>query len=182
MFRGFGNGTDAAMGFALWERDHWVPTRVVEACLEVAYRALEDAFDEASRRTLRSSVDAAKGHGLADVRERAQRSERLSACPTSLQHDGCTVQSVLSSVRPVGFSHDAVRCRVVLDPSLDPHEISTSWLQVLSAPSSPDKSASGVSLLPTGPGHRSLHGPTSDDQLRLLVKVATAASDIVTEI
>ncbi|GMF25873.1 unnamed protein product [Phytophthora fragariaefolia] len=79
MFRGFGNETDAAMEFALWERDHWVPTptRAVEAYFEVAYRALEDAFDEASRPALRSSVDAAEDRWLAYVRERAQRSDRL---------------------------------------------------------------------------------------------------------
>ncbi|GMF22528.1 unnamed protein product [Phytophthora fragariaefolia] len=80
---------------------------------------------------------------------------------------------------PVGFSLDAVRSQVVSDPSLDPHEISTSWLQASSAPSSPDESSSGVPLLPTGPVHSA---PTRDDQLRLLVKVATAARDDITEI
>ncbi|GMF36927.1 unnamed protein product [Phytophthora fragariaefolia] len=80
---------------------------------------------------------------------------------------------------PVGFSLDAVRSQEVLGPSLDPHDISTSWLQVSSAPSSPDESSSGVPILPTGPVHSA---PTSDDQLRLLVKVATAAPDDVTEI
>ncbi|GMF49699.1 unnamed protein product [Phytophthora fragariaefolia] len=77
MFRGFGNEADAAMGFALWERDDWVPTRAVEASFEVAYRAIEDSFDEASRPALRSSVDAANDRWLAYVRERAQRSDRL---------------------------------------------------------------------------------------------------------
>ncbi|GMF29475.1 unnamed protein product [Phytophthora fragariaefolia] len=80
---------------------------------------------------------------------------------------------------PVGFSLEAVRSQVILDPSLDPHEISTSWLQASSVPSSPDKSSSGVPLLPTGPVHSA---PTSDDQLRLLVQVATAAPGDVTEI
>ncbi|GMF25875.1 unnamed protein product [Phytophthora fragariaefolia] len=61
---------------------------------------------------------------------------------------------------PVGFSHDAVRGRVVLDPSLDSHETATSWLQVLSASSSPDEASSGVPLLPTAPVY---NAPTSDD-------------------
>ncbi|GMF53924.1 unnamed protein product [Phytophthora fragariaefolia] len=71
MFRGFGNEADAAMGFALWERDHWVPTQAVEAYFEVAYRAIEDSFDKASRPALQSSVDAAKDRWLAYVQERA---------------------------------------------------------------------------------------------------------------
>ncbi|GMF29952.1 unnamed protein product [Phytophthora fragariaefolia] len=245
MFRVFGNETDAAMGFAMWERDHWVPTRAVEVYFEVSHRALEDAFDEASRPALRSSVDAAKGRWLAYVRERAQRSDRLrqkliytvwewclsdrfphvetelmfepSMPGISLGHLTWTPKtadwvSELSALEerepwrngwtevpvqhpynttssacnpscplfvPVGFPHDAVCGRVVLDLSLDPHEISTSWPQVSSAPSSPDESSSGVPLLSTCPVH---NAPTSDGQLHLLVKVTMAAPDDVTEI
>ncbi|GMG17784.1 unnamed protein product [Phytophthora fragariaefolia] len=83
---------------------------------------------------------------------------------------------------PVGYSRDMVRDQVVLDPSLDPHEISTSWLQVPPVPSSPDESAPDVPLLPTGPVRSSLPAPASDVQLQLLVQAATADSDGVTEI
>ncbi|GMF58983.1 unnamed protein product [Phytophthora fragariaefolia] len=241
MFRGFGNEIDAAMGFALWERDHWVPTRAVEACFEVAYRAIEDSFEKASRPALPSSVDAAKDRWMAYVRERAQRSDRLrqklictlwewclsdrfpdvetelmfepSMPGFSLEHLTWAPKSAdwvseLSQLEerepwrngwtevpaqhpynttfapcnpscplfvPVGFSLAAVRSQVILDPSLDPHEISTSWLQASSVPSSPDESSSGVPLLPTGPVHSA---PTSDDQLHLLVQVATAVTEI----
>ncbi|GMF26165.1 unnamed protein product [Phytophthora fragariaefolia] len=247
MFRGFGNETDASMGFAFWERDHWVPTRAVEAYFEVAYRALDDSFDEASRPSLRASVDAAKDRWLAYVRERAQRSDRLrhmlictlwewclsdqfpdvemelmfeqSMPGYSLEHLTWVPQtadwfSELPALEekepwrnswtevparhpynttfvpynpsfplfiPVGFSWDSVRRQVVQDPSLDFHEISTSWLHIPSAPSFPDESASDVPRLPTGPVQSSLPTPTSDDQLRMLIKVATAASDDVTE-
>ncbi|GMF42357.1 unnamed protein product [Phytophthora fragariaefolia] len=76
-FRGFDSEADAAVGFALWERDHWIPARAVELYLEVAYRALKESFDEASRPFLQVSVDAVKERCMAYVRERTQRSDRL---------------------------------------------------------------------------------------------------------
>ncbi|GMF48970.1 unnamed protein product [Phytophthora fragariaefolia] len=83
---------------------------------------------------------------------------------------------------PVGYSRDTVRDLVVPDPSLDLHEISSSWLQVPSIPASPDESASGVPLLPTGPVRSSLPAPSSDDQLQLLIRATVSDSADVTEI
>ncbi|GMF46666.1 unnamed protein product [Phytophthora fragariaefolia] len=77
VFRGLGSEADAAVGFALWERDHWIPARAVELYFEVAFRALNESFDEASRPSLQASVDAAKERWMAYVRERTKRSDRF---------------------------------------------------------------------------------------------------------
>ncbi|GMF36312.1 unnamed protein product [Phytophthora fragariaefolia] len=238
----------ASLGFALWERDHWIPARAVELYFEVAYRTLKESFDEASRPSLQVSVDAAKDRWMAYVRERTQRSDRLRQklvctlwewCRSDRFPDvdielmfepsmpGFSLEPLAWTPRttdllselpalegkepwrsgwvdvpsphpynttfvprnpsfplfvPVGYSRDMVHDQVVLDPSLDPHEISTSWLQVPSVPSLPDESASDVSLLPTGPVRSSLPAPASDVQLQLLVQATAADSDGVTEI
>ncbi|GMF42323.1 unnamed protein product [Phytophthora fragariaefolia] len=56
---------------------YWIPARAVELYFEVAYRAVKESFDEASRPSLQVSVDAAKERWMAYVRERTQRSDRL---------------------------------------------------------------------------------------------------------
>ncbi|GMF27858.1 unnamed protein product [Phytophthora fragariaefolia] len=102
---------------------------------------------------------------------------------TSRTMDWLSELPVLEGKEPwLGYSRDMVRDQVVLDPSLDPHEISTSSLQVLPVPSSPNESASDVPLLPTGLVRSSLPAPASDIQLQLLDQTTTADSDGVTEI
>ncbi|GMF52951.1 unnamed protein product [Phytophthora fragariaefolia] len=205
-FRGFGSEADAAVGFVLWERDHWIPARAVELYFEVAYRAFKESFDEASRPSLQRPASAEIGLYLWEW----CRSDRFPDVDIELMFEPSTTAYSLEPLAwtprttdwhselpalegkepwrsgwvdvPSQHHYNTTFVLFVLDPSLDPHEISTSWLQVPPVPSSPDESAPDVSLLPTGSVCSSLPAPASDIQLQLLVQAATADSDGVTEI
>ncbi|KAE9170349.1 hypothetical protein PF005_g27588, partial [Phytophthora fragariae] len=80
-FRGDGNSEDVDLGFSLWERDHWIPRRVMEAFFKLAYRILEenDTWSAKQKAVIKRDLDAAKAAWLEYAVDRTRRSDRLRA-------------------------------------------------------------------------------------------------------
>ncbi|GMF30726.1 unnamed protein product [Phytophthora lilii] len=80
-FRGFGDEEDADLGYALWERDHWIPARAVELFFSHAFGVLANInsarFGPEDQARIRRELEAARAKGVVYLADRTKRCDRL---------------------------------------------------------------------------------------------------------
>ncbi|GMF30870.1 unnamed protein product [Phytophthora lilii] len=80
-FRGFGDEEDADLGFALWERDHWIPARAVDLFFSHAFAVLANIrstrFGPEDQARIRRELEAARAKWVVYLADRTKRCDRL---------------------------------------------------------------------------------------------------------
>ncbi|GMF31073.1 unnamed protein product [Phytophthora lilii] len=80
-FRGFGDEEDADLGYALWERDHWIPARAVELFFSHAFAVLANIdsarFGPEDQARICRELEAARAKWVVYLADRTKRCDRL---------------------------------------------------------------------------------------------------------
>ncbi|GMF33422.1 unnamed protein product [Phytophthora lilii] len=80
-FRGFGDEEDADLGYALWERDQWIPARAVDLFFSHAFAVLANIrstrFGPEDQARIRRELEAARAKWVVYLADRTKRCDRL---------------------------------------------------------------------------------------------------------
>ncbi|GMF35911.1 unnamed protein product [Phytophthora lilii] len=204
-FRGFGDVEDADLGFALWERDHWIPARAVDLFFSHAFAVLANIRSTRCGDGLLTKTQHWPTSLPKSFLSRQFLDTRLTWIPKSLawlsevsgldelqpwrtgwvgapalQLYNTTFMSRNPSAPlfvPVGFSRESVGRQIQVDPALTASEISAGWDSDFRGPASPDLAQDASSATPRlATSNDTLVAPSTEDPGHLLFLTQVSAA------